>query len=83
MGSHLSVASCHVVCHYAYHVYHRLLSSTAHLSATQPGENKKVLVIGAGCSGLTAVKTCLEEGLTPHCYELTESIGGLSHWHYV
>jgi len=35
----------------------------------------KVLIIGGGASGLTAVKTCLEEGLHPTCYELSEDIG--------
>ncbi|KAM9324723.1 flavin-containing monooxygenase 5-like [Gastrophryne carolinensis] len=38
---------------------------------------KKVAVIGAGASGLTAIKSCLEEGLEPTCFERTEDIGGL------
>ncbi|KAM9326987.1 flavin-containing monooxygenase 5-like [Gastrophryne carolinensis] len=38
---------------------------------------KKVAVIGAGCSGLTAIKCCLDEGLEPTCFEKTEDIGGL------
>ncbi|KAM9324557.1 flavin-containing monooxygenase 5-like [Gastrophryne carolinensis] len=38
---------------------------------------KKVAVIGAGSSGLAAIKTCLEEGLEPTCFERSEDIGGL------
>ena len=41
---------------------------------------KKVAVIGAGASGLTAIKCCLDEGLNPDCFERTDYIGGL--WHY-
>ncbi|GAB6027525.1 flavin-dependent monooxygenase [Chamberlinius hualienensis] len=37
-------------------------------------------VIGAGASGLTAIKACLEEGLPVLCYERTDDIGGL--WRY-
>jgi len=37
----------------------------------------RVLVIGAGSSGLSSIKTCLEEGLDPVCYEATTAIGGL------
>ncbi|XP_059157696.1 flavin-containing monooxygenase 5-like isoform X2 [Physella acuta] len=42
--------------------------------------SKRVAIIGAGASGLTAIKTCLDEGLTPVCFERTEHIGGL--WRY-
>ncbi|GFR68900.1 dimethylaniline monooxygenase [N-oxide-forming] [Elysia marginata] len=42
--------------------------------------SKRVAVIGAGASGLTAIKCCLDEGLTPVCFERTSHIGGL--WHY-
>ncbi|XP_061489120.1 flavin-containing monooxygenase 5-like isoform X2 [Rhineura floridana] len=38
---------------------------------------KKVAVIGAGASGLTAIKCCLDEGLQPTCFERSEDIGGL------
>ncbi|XP_068096027.1 flavin-containing monooxygenase 5-like [Hyperolius riggenbachi] len=38
---------------------------------------KKVAVIGAGASGLVAIKCCLDEGLEPTCFERTEDIGGL------
>jgi len=39
-----------------------------------------VAVIGAGCAGLLGIKCCLDEGLTPVCYERTDAIGGL--WRY-
>uniref|UniRef100_A0A8D0L9S2 Flavin-containing monooxygenase n=1 Tax=Sphenodon punctatus TaxID=8508 RepID=A0A8D0L9S2_SPHPU len=38
---------------------------------------KRVAVIGAGASGLTAIKCCLDEGLQPTCFERSEDIGGL------
>ncbi|XP_056379257.1 flavin-containing monooxygenase 5-like [Hyla sarda] len=38
---------------------------------------KKVAVIGAGASGLVAIKSCVEEGLEPTCFERSEDIGGL------
>uniref|UniRef100_A0A6I8PS11 Flavin-containing monooxygenase n=1 Tax=Xenopus tropicalis TaxID=8364 RepID=A0A6I8PS11_XENTR len=38
---------------------------------------KRVAIVGAGCSGLTAIKCCLEEGLEPTCFERSEDIGGL------
>lgn len=41
---------------------------------------KSVAVIGAGCTGLGAVKCCLEEGLEPTCFEKSDDIGGL--WKY-
>lgn len=41
---------------------------------------KEVAVIGAGASGLTAIKCCLDEGLVPTCFERTSDIGGL--WNY-
>ena len=37
-------------------------------------------VIGAGCSGLAAVKNCLERGLAVTCYEANDRIGG--NWIY-
>ncbi|RUS79337.1 hypothetical protein EGW08_012891 [Elysia chlorotica] len=40
----------------------------------------RVAVIGAGASGLTAIKCCLDEGLTPVCFERSDHIGGL--WQY-
>ncbi|KAM8929989.1 dimethylaniline monooxygenase [N-oxide-forming] 2-like [Pelodytes ibericus] len=40
----------------------------------------KVAIIGAGSSGLAAVKSCLEEGLDPTCFERSEDIGGV--WRY-
>ncbi|XP_075689580.1 flavin-containing monooxygenase 5-like [Rhinoderma darwinii] len=41
---------------------------------------KTVAVIGAGASGLAAIKCCLDEGLEPKCFEKSEDIGGL--WQY-
>lgn len=38
---------------------------------------KRVAIIGAGTSGLTAIKCCLDEGLEPVCYEKTADIGGI------
>uniref|UniRef100_A0A915EL25 Flavin-containing monooxygenase n=1 Tax=Ditylenchus dipsaci TaxID=166011 RepID=A0A915EL25_9BILA len=40
----------------------------------------RVCVIGAGVSGLPAIKSCLEEGLDVVCYERSAEIGGL--WNY-
>ena len=42
--------------------------------------SKRVCVIGAGSSGLTAIKACLEEGQRPVCFERGLDIGGL--WNY-
>lgn len=39
-----------------------------------------VVVVGAGASGLTAIKCCLEENLNVVCFEKTDYIGGL--WRY-
>lgn len=39
-----------------------------------------VVVVGAGASGLTAVKCCLEEKLNVVCFEKTDYVGGL--WRY-
>lgn len=41
---------------------------------------KSVAIIGAGCSGLAAIKSCLDEGLEPICFEKEDDIGGL--WNY-
>ena len=38
---------------------------------------RRVLVIGAGASGLVCIKTCLDEGLEPVCFESSDDIGGL------
>lgn len=40
----------------------------------------RVAVIGAGCSGITAVKNCLERGLDVTCFEVNNDIGG--NWIY-
>lgn len=41
---------------------------------------KRIAIIGSGCSGLTAIKCCIEEGLEPVCFERESDIGGL--WNY-
>ena len=41
---------------------------------------KRVAVIGAGVSGLAAIKSCLEEGLEPVAFEKESDVGGV--WHY-
>uniref|UniRef100_A0A671FLI6 Flavin-containing monooxygenase n=1 Tax=Rhinolophus ferrumequinum TaxID=59479 RepID=A0A671FLI6_RHIFE len=38
---------------------------------------KRVAVVGAGISGLGAIKCCLEEDLEPTCFERNDDIGGL------
>src|SRR6218665_398559 len=40
----------------------------------------KIAIIGAGASGLPAIKCCLDEGLQPVCFERTDDIGGLWNW---
>eukprot|EP00058_Branchiostoma_floridae_P024609 XP_002610099.1 hypothetical protein BRAFLDRAFT_115204 [Branchiostoma floridae] len=42
--------------------------------------SKKVAIIGAGVSGLTSIKACLEEGLQPVCFEQHDDLGGV--WYY-
>ena len=42
---------------------------------------KSVCIIGAGASGLTAIKCCKDEGLAPVCFERTEELGGLWNYH--
>lgn len=41
---------------------------------------RRVCIIGAGVSGLPAIKSCLEENLNVICFEKTSQIGGL--WNY-
>ncbi|CAF4328264.1 unnamed protein product [Adineta steineri] len=41
---------------------------------------KTVAIIGGGVSGLICIKCCLDGGLVPTCYEMTNDIGGL--WNY-
>lgn len=38
---------------------------------------QRVAVIGAGPSGVTSIKCCLDEGLEPTCFESSDDIGGL------
>ncbi|KAG3255487.1 dimethylaniline monooxygenase [N-oxide-forming] 5, transcript variant X1 [Ictidomys tridecemlineatus] len=41
---------------------------------------QRISVIGAGASGLSSIKCCLDEDLEPVCFERTDDIGGL--WRY-
>ncbi|XP_069793863.1 flavin-containing monooxygenase 5-like isoform X2 [Narcine bancroftii] len=41
---------------------------------------KRVAIIGAGASGLTSIKCCLDEDLEPVCFERSNDIGGL--WNF-
>ncbi|UYV69880.1 hypothetical protein LAZ67_7001069 [Cordylochernes scorpioides] len=41
---------------------------------------RRVCVVGGGLAGLGSIKSCLEEGLEPSCYEMQDNIGGL--WRY-
>ena len=43
-------------------------------------KKKRVAIIGAGASGLPAIKSVLEEDMIPICFERTDDIGGL--WNY-
>ena len=48
---------------------------------SRPMEPKaKVAVIGAGASGIVAIKECLAIGLSVTCFEQSDAIGGL--WRY-
>ena len=38
---------------------------------------QSVAVLGAGVAGLSATKSCLEEGLQPVCFEQANQIGGI------
>ncbi|GFQ89026.1 dimethylaniline monooxygenase 5 [Trichonephila clavata] len=42
---------------------------------------KRIAIIGAGPSGLTAIKCCKEEGFIPVCYERNNDPGGLWRYH--
>ncbi|XP_067085703.1 flavin-containing monooxygenase 5-like [Osmerus mordax] len=39
--------------------------------------SRRVAVIGGGSSGLACIKSCLDEGLEPVCFESSDDIGGL------
>ena len=41
---------------------------------------RRVAVIGAGPSGLTSIKSCLDYGLEVVCFERSPNLGGL--WYY-
>ena len=41
---------------------------------------KTVAIVGAGPSGLSALKGCIDEALRPSCFERSSELGGL--WYY-
>lgn len=55
-------------------------ASASEAKQPRPRRRQRVAVIGAGASGLTAIKACLEEGLDVVCYERTDVLAGL--WRY-
>lgn len=44
-------------------------------------QKRRIAVIGAGPSGLTAIKQCLEYGHFVKCFEKTSELGGLWRYH--
>ncbi|CAI2179243.1 9596_t:CDS:10 [Funneliformis geosporum] len=44
-------------------------------------EKRRVAIIGAGPSGLTSIKQCLDDNLEPVCFEASDHTGGL--WRYM
>ena len=57
-----------------------LLNHPSRFTMSTGAGKKRVAVIGAGASGLTAMKCCLDEGLLPVCFERVDEVGGL--WYY-
>ncbi|XP_022082629.1 dimethylaniline monooxygenase [N-oxide-forming] 5-like [Acanthaster planci] len=57
-----------------------MLSHAARSMSTMGITNKTVAIIGCGVAGLGAVKSCVEEGLQPTCFERSDGVGGL--WYY-
>ncbi|GFN90215.1 dimethylaniline monooxygenase [n-oxide-forming] [Plakobranchus ocellatus] len=57
-------------------------ATTTRATSTEPLDEsgRRVAIIGAGASGLAAIKCCLDEGLVPVCFERTSEFGGL--WRY-
>jgi len=43
-------------------------------------KNRKVAIIGAGTSGLVALKSLRERGFSPDCFEMGDDVGGL--WNF-
>ncbi|KAJ3203124.1 Cyclopentanone 1,2-monooxygenase (CPMO) [Dinochytrium kinnereticum] len=56
-------------------------ASTSASPAQEPPQRKRVAIIGAGASGLAAIKECREQGLDVVCFEAEPHVGGL--WRYV
>ncbi|XP_062306077.1 uncharacterized protein LOC134010810 [Osmerus eperlanus] len=57
----------------------RLTDRQTDRQADRPADrmSRRVAVIGGGSSGLTCIKSCLDEGLEPVCFESSDDIGGL------
>ena len=58
----------------------RVLSADSKLEVIMDKKKVRVLIVGAGVSGLPAIKCCLDDGLEPVCLERSADIGGL--WNY-
>ncbi|CAG8519725.1 4746_t:CDS:2 [Ambispora leptoticha] len=52
----------------------------AAVSSSESDRRPRVAVIGAGSSGLTAMKQCIDDDLEPVCFEQNPHVGGL--WKY-
>ena len=50
------------------------------LDGRETADMNTVAIIGAGAAGLTAIKSCVDEGLRPTCYERSGELGGV--WWY-
>ena len=65
--------------HFFFFIWVATTSSLTYISLFADYWKMKVAIIGAGASGITAIKCCLDEGLQPACYERTHDIG----WFYI
>lgn len=53
------------------------MSKLSHHQRDNNSHNPSIAIIGAGCSGITALKNCLDKGLTRIvCYEQNDQVGG-------
>lgn len=43
-------------------------------------DQKRIAIVGAGATGLAAIKQCIDYGHFVKCFEITDDIGGL--WRY-
>ena len=56
-----------------------LLISNVDISYTAM-TRRRVAVVGAGVSGLSATKACLDESLDPVCFEMRQDLGKYIFW---